>query len=184
MARARVTVGKGMDAYVAQHFAAPAVREITEAGARESKQLAPPTKEWRNQGDGLVRRTHVLAGGQIVPSNLRFDLETHEWDLQHRGLGPRTYLDAPKDTSDGRVVVNIRNCRCYLRWDAQGVARHVHEYDVEVDGATVTGGWYAEGALVAQAEDGDQYPGNLLAPGTYFMRKSAAKVIAARRARR
>ena len=80
--------------------------------------------------------------------------------------------------------MNIRNCRCWVDFDPQGVARHVKAEDVKVEGTKVTGGWYAEGPLVDKAEAGDYYPGDLPDPGTYFMRRAAARVIAARRAGR
>jgi hypothetical protein len=76
---------------------APHVHRIAQQVELEAKRLAPPTKSWVTVADDRVRPTHVAAQGQVVPGNLRFAINSMDWDRQHRGVGDKTYMRAPRD---------------------------------------------------------------------------------------
>lgn len=156
---------------------APQVHQIARQVERQAKVFAPPTKKWVTVGDDRVRPTHVTANGQEVPANLRFKINSMQWDMQHRGLGPTTYMKAPRDESS-RAVANIKNCRCQAHSIRDGISRNIRTLPPVVTGATITVKVIAEGDLVVPAEIGTVYPGNLEAKGTYFMARAVAAVAA------
>ncbi|WP_327430495.1 hypothetical protein [Streptomyces sp. NBC_01236] len=67
----------------------------------EAKRLAPPTKRWVTTGDDRLRLTHVAAQGQEVPGNLRFEINSMQWDIEHRGVGAHTYILEPRPQLQG-----------------------------------------------------------------------------------
>ncbi|MEV7512078.1 hypothetical protein AB0O57_29390 [Streptomyces sp. NPDC091201] len=175
---ARFTPAPGLEEALARMIA-PHVRRVAHQVEIEAKRLAPPTKQWVTMGDDHVRPTHVSAQGQEVPANLRFSINTMDWDRRHRGLGAYTYMLAPKDQTS-RAVANIKNCRCTVHKDPQGIARRINTGQPVITGKRVTVTVSVQGPLVVEAEVGTVYPGNLVADGAHFMSRGAA-VVAARR---
>ncbi|MFB8026019.1 MULTISPECIES: hypothetical protein [unclassified Streptomyces] len=160
-------------------FLAPQIHEIAREVERQAKVFAPPTKKWVTVGDDKVRPTHVSANGQEVPANLRFKVQSMRWDRVHRGVGPTTYMKAPRDESS-RAVANIKNCRCHAASIPDGISRLINTGPPVVVGSTVTVKVVAEGEWVVPAEIGTVYPGNLEAKGAYYMARAAAAVAARR----
>ncbi|MFJ8301367.1 hypothetical protein ACIQ9R_36450 [Streptomyces sp. NPDC094447] len=158
---------------------APHVHEIARQVEREAKRLAPPTKKWVTVADERVRPTHAAAHNQEKPANLRFEINSMDWDRQHRGVGPITYMKAPRDESS-RAVANIKNCRCTARTIPDGIARNIRTLPPVITGSTVTAKVVASGEFVIEAEVGTVYPGNIEAAGTFFMARAAAAVAARR----
>jgi hypothetical protein len=175
---AKFHVEPGLEAKLAQ-LIAPKVHEIAREVERQAKVFAPPTKKWITVADAKVRPTHVAAHGQEVPANLRFKINSMQWDMQHRGLGPTTYMKAPRDSSS-RAVANIKNCRCHSMSIPDGISRNIRTLPPVVAGSTVTVKVIAEGEWVIPAEIGTVYPGNLEAKGAYFMARAVATVAARR----
>ncbi|GHH22007.1 hypothetical protein [Streptomyces lanatus] len=178
MASAKFTPAQGLEAQLARMLA-PAVQRIARQVEIEAKLLAPPTKRWVTMGDHKVRPTHVAANGQEVPGNLRFAIDSMQWDMEHRGVGPTTYMLEPLDESS-RAVANLKNCRCRAHKDPEGIARHINTGQPVVAGKRVTVTVSVQAPMVVEAEVGTVYPGNLRADGTHFMSRAAA-IVAARR---
>lgn len=174
---AKFHVEPGLEQKLAQ-LIAPKIHEIAREVERQAKVFAPPTKKWITVADDKVRPTHVAAHGQEVPANLRFKINSMQWDMQHRGLGPITYMKEPRDSSS-RAVANIKNCRCHAQSIPDGISRNIRTLPPVVAGSTVTVKVVAEGDWVVEAELGTLYPGNLEAKGAFYMRRAAA-VVAAR----
>ncbi|MFZ3557211.1 hypothetical protein [Streptomyces sp. BH055] len=168
----------GLEAALARMIA-PYVQRIAHEVEVEAKRLAPPTKRWVTVADDKVRPTHVEAQGQVVPGNLRFTINSMEWDRKHRGLGPNTYMQAPRDQSS-RAVANIKNCRCSTAIDLDGIARNIVTGQPIITGKKVTVTVSVRAPMVVEAEVGTVYPGNLIAEGTHFMAR-ATSAVAARR---
>ncbi|MGW3626260.1 hypothetical protein [Streptomyces sp. NPDC000880] len=175
---AKFTPAPGLEEALAK-MVAPHVQRIAHQVVLEARRLAPPTKQWVTMGDHRVRPTHVSAQGQTVPGNLRFSINSMDWDRQHRGLGEKTYMAAPRDHTS-RAVANLKNCRCTAHKDPQGIARHINAGQPVIAGKRVTVTVTAEAPMVVEAEVGTVYPGNLVADGAHFMSRGAA-IVAARR---
>lgn len=158
---------------------APKVHEIAREVERQAKVFAPPTKQWITVGDDKVRPTHVAAHGQEVPDNLRFAVNSMRWDRQHRGVGEKTYMKAPRDETS-RAVANIKNCRCHARSIPDGISRNISTLPPVITGSTITVKVVARGRWVVPAEVGTVYPGNLVAKGAFYMARAAAAVAARR----
>ncbi|WP_328491171.1 hypothetical protein [Streptomyces zaomyceticus] len=174
---AKFTPARGLEEQLARMLA-PDVRRIAQRVEVEAQRLAPPVKKWVSMGDNKVRPTHVEANGQEVPDNLRFKLDSMEWDIKHRGVGAHTYMIRPKDESS-RAVANLKNCRCTVHRDPDGIAQHINTGQPIVAGKKVTVTVSVEAPMVVEAELGTVYPGNLRAEGTHFMSR-AAGIVAAR----
>lgn len=186
---------RGLEQKVALMVARPLER-IAEQVEREAKVLAPGTKEWVSKLDAKVRHTHRAPSGhgQVVPENLRFALDSMSWDITNRGVGPKTYMTAPRDQTGGAYInagegsQPLNNCRCTLRLDPQGVAKLISHEQPVISGKRVSVKVVCEGNLVVPAEFGTEYPagvyGTATAPGARFMQTAAAMVAAQRRARR
>jgi hypothetical protein len=166
----------GLEEMVAA-MVAPEVHRIGKRVEAQAKVLAPPTKTWVTMADEKVRRTHVDTEGQEVPGNLRFEVPSMDWDRRHRGLGEKTYMKAPKDETS-RAVANIKNCRCTMALDPDGIGRGINAGEPVIEGNLVRVTVVCEGNKVAQSEFGDVYPGGLIAPGAHFMARAAAAVAA------
>ena len=199
---ARFTVRPDLDEVVAR-MVAPKVGEVARETARVAKKHAPPTKTWLSMRDNRVREPHVHADGDELPDNLRFKLTAFAWDLEHPGAlpiggetggdgtskwpdaetvpGRYSYLRYPRDKSQGHLV-QIVNCRCVLQMDPDGVAKMISVTPVKVVGAKATATVVAQGAYVIEAERGDVYEYDLVAPPTNFMRDTVHEMVA--RARR
>ncbi|MBV1940763.1 hypothetical protein KUF83_29970 [Streptomyces sp. BV286] len=173
---AKFHVEPGLEQKLAQ-LIAPKVHDIAKQVERQAKVFAPPTKKWITVGDDKVRPTHVTANNQEVPANLRFQVNSMQWDMQHRGIGPTTYMKAPGDESS-RAIANIRNCRCHAQSIPDGISRNIRTLAPVVTGTRVTVKVIATGKWVVPAEIGTIYPGNLEAKGAYFMGRAAAAVAA------
>ncbi|MGG2460125.1 hypothetical protein ACO0M4_09945 [Streptomyces sp. RGM 3693] len=158
---------------------APHIQRIAHQVEIEAKRLAPPTKQWVTVADDKVRPTHNRAQGQVVPDNLRFTINSMDWDRRHRGVGPLTYMKAPRDETS-RAVANLKNCRCTTRTIPDGISRNIRTLPPVITGSTVTAKVVASGEFVVEAEVGTVYPGNLEATGTFYMARAAA-IVAARR---
>lgn len=206
---AKFTAVPGLNELVAEMIA-PELTNIAEFVADKARSYAPPTKKWRNVGDSRVRPSHVHAGGQEVPDNLRFELTAFEWDVKHPGAsrvggrdqtgdgsgwdgpaartvpGVKSFLKFPRDHTGGHLV-QILNCRCGVVMDPDGVAKLVKVEAAVARGTKVTATVVAEGSHVHGAEYGDVYPSPVLEPvakGTFFMHRAAVAAENELRARR
>lgn len=175
---AKFTPMPGLEEQLARMLA-PAVQRIAHQVEIEAKRLAPPTKRWVTMGDDRVRPTHVEAQGQVVPGNLRFELNSMRWDIEHRGVGAHTYMLEPGDRTS-RAIANLKNCRCTTHKDPDGIARHINAGQPVVAGKKVTVTVSVQAPKVVEAEVGTVYPGNLVADGAHFMSRAAAMVAARR----
>ncbi|WP_413100911.1 hypothetical protein [Streptomyces sp. Inha503] len=175
---AKFTPNPSLEALLARMIT-PYVQRIAHQVEVEAKRLAPPTKQWVTMADDKVRPAHLQAQGQVVPGNLRFKVNSMDWDRKHRGAGPNTYMLQPRDQSS-RAVANLKNCRCTTVIDPEGIARNISTGQPIITGKKVTVTVTARGPMVVEAEVGTVYPGNLLADGTHFMAHAAA-IVAARR---
>jgi hypothetical protein len=156
MAATRFEPAAGLDAAVARLVAAR-VHAISQDVAEAARRLAPGTKTWQARTDGQVRKEHRDAHGQVVPTNLRFVLDSSLYDQQHYGAGPRQQLRFPRDP-DGTPGQTI-NCRCEVLNDPTGLARGIRVEPVRVAGTRVLGRVVSGGPRVAEAEFGtDQDP--------------------------
>jgi hypothetical protein len=176
MPGAKFTAVPGLNEIVAQ-MCVPKVQEAAEEVARRARAHAPALKMWQTMEDAKVRHTHVKANKQQVPVNLRFTIKSMDWDIQHRGVGPWTYMLFPRDESS-RALANLLNCRCVLRFDKDGVGKYVKTTEARAEGAKATAKVVAEGNLVVQAEYGDVYPFGNHSEGAFFMGRAAAEVQA------
>ncbi|PNG22429.1 hypothetical protein [Streptomyces cahuitamycinicus] len=175
---AKFTPAPGLEEALAR-MVAPHVHRIARQVQFEAQRLAPPTKRWVTMGDDRVRPTHVKAQGQVVPGNLRFAINSMDWDRRHRGVGPKTYMLEPRDQTS-RAVANLKNCRCATHTDPQGISRHINTGQPVISGKKVTVTVSVAAPMVVEAEVGTVYPGNLVADGAFFMSR-AAGIVAARR---
>jgi hypothetical protein len=175
---AKFTVAPGLEERLALMIA-PKVEEIGRRVERQARILAPPTKRWVTVADHDMRRTHIQANGQEVPDNLRFEINSMQWDRDHRGVGPKTYMKFPRDESS-RAVANLKNCECRADKIPDGISKNIRTLPPVVTGQKVTVTVVAEGQWVVAAEVGTVYPGNLVAPGTFYMARAAGMVAASR----
>lgn len=175
---AKFTPNPALESLLAQMIA-PHVQRIAHQVEVEAKRLAPPTKRWVTMADSRVRPTHIQAQGQVVPDNLRFTINSMDWDRRHRGVGANTYMLQPRDASS-RAVANLKNCRCTTAVDPEGIARNISTGQPVITGKKVTVTVTARGPMVVEAEVGTVYPGSLVADGTHFMARATA-IVAARR---
>lgn len=189
--KAKFKLARGLDAKIAGLIR----REVTEVARdvhREAVRLAPAVKEWTTQRDIRVRPTHVVTDRQQRPSNLRFALPSHPWDMgigrepDSEGkprVGPISYFDHPGEQVVG-AYVNWVHCRCFLEHDPQGIARKIKMRPALVTGTKVSARVWVTAPLIVEAELGDVYPGGMVAEGTFFMHraaKSGARLSKARR---
>lgn len=179
---ARFTPAPDLLAKVAR-IVTPAVVGIAGDVEARAKAHAPPTKTWVHMNDALVRKQHRKAGGQEVPDNLRFILDSFQWDMEHRGVGPDSYLRFPRDESS-RCFVQLVHCRCSIKVDADGIAKLISAGEPVFTGDAVVVNVVAEGDWVVEAEFGTIYPGDLVAPGVSYIGRAAREVAAEHRARR
>lgn len=177
---ARFVVAPDLELKVGRIVTGPITRIAREVEA-QAKENAPPLKQWVTMVDPKVRHPHhTEMHGEARPVNLRFDLRSFQWDIEHRGVGARTYLRYPRDTTS-RAYVNIVNCRCVLKLDRDAIRDGIY-----TDGPTTTKNKVAlvvisEGDYVVPAEFGTVYPGDLIAYGTFYMGRAAADVSVRRR---
>lgn len=79
------------------------------AQGRRQRASVDVSKRWDSQGDSFVRDSHLLADGQVVPTNEPF-------------LVGAARLMAPGDGSLGAPLSEIAGCRCSASYDAAQVA--------------------------------------------------------------
>ncbi|RZU28329.1 hypothetical protein EV284_6495 [Streptomyces sp. BK022] len=175
---AKFTATPGLEEALARMIA-PHVQRIAHQVELEAKRLAPPMKRWVTMGDDKVRHTHVAAQGQEVPGNLRFEVNSMDWDRKHRGVGDKTYMTEPRDESS-RAVANLKNCRCMAHSERDGISKLINTGQPVVTGKRVTVTVSVTGPRIVEAEVGTVYPGNLVADGAFFMARAAA-IVAVRR---
>ncbi|MFF0481969.1 hypothetical protein [Streptomyces sp. NPDC004435] len=173
---AKFTVNPALEAMLAR-MVAPHVQRIAFQVEIEAKRLAPATKRWITMADDQVRPTHAKMQGQLVPANLRFSVPSMDWDRQHRGVGRATYMKSPRDQTS-RAVANLKNCRCTVSLDPEGIARNITTGQPVISGKKVTVTVTARTPMVVEAEVGTVYPDGLTAEGTHFMARAAAAVAA------
>lgn len=173
---ARFTLSRGLEERLAARVA-DHVTSIARKVEDEAKDLAPPTKIWRTKRDTLVRHQHALADDQEVAENLRFKLESFDWDREHRGLGPYTYLLVPRDPTS-RAYVNTVNCRCRTL-PGTGVADGITLEAARVTGTRVEARVVSASEWAVDAEYGTTYPGGQgYSPGVRYMGRAVEHVAA------
>ncbi|MER7937937.1 MULTISPECIES: hypothetical protein [unclassified Streptomyces] len=178
MARAKFHAVPGLEERLAL-LIAPDIKRIAERVERQAKLFAPPTKKWVTTADHEMRRTHIDANGQEVPDNLRFSVNSMDWDRKHRGLGPKTYFQFPRDETS-RAVANLKNCACRMDTIPDGISKNIRTSEPVISGKKVTVTVVADGPGVVEAEVGTVYPGNLVAIGRFYMARGTAAVAAER----
>lgn len=172
------TAVPGLEAMVAA-MVAPEVRKVALKVAVQARRLAPAGKKWVSMSDSLVRVTHREAHKlSELPSNLRFAVPGTPWDVAH-GLSPGIdYLLEPKDTSTGLPLDSVQHvhCRCVLALNPTALSSRIKTGPARVEGSHVEVAVTCTHADVLGAEYGDVYPGGIVAPGTHFMGRAAARV--------
>ncbi|MBM0201915.1 hypothetical protein JNW90_01430 [Micromonospora sp. STR1s_5] len=142
---------KGLEQVVAR-MVARRVQAITDQVAEAAKDHAPPTKTWRSRGDDAVRPEHRDADGQEVPANLRYVLDSPDYDRAHYGAAAKQQLRHPRDR-DATPGLTAQ-CRCTETEDPEGLSRGIEAHMVEVRGAVVVGHVTSIGPRVVDAEFG------------------------------
>ena len=161
---------------------APEVRKVAEQVHRQARKNAPAAKEWVSTGDGKVRPTHIEAHGQTIPSNLRYEVTSMDWDRHHRGNGPVTFMLKPKDESS-RAVANIKNCLCKSALRPNAIKDRVRIGPTKVHGTEIRIDVTCTFYKIVLCEVGDTYDFGNVSPGTRFMGKAASMVAAKTRGR-
>jgi hypothetical protein len=178
---ARFTVERDVVQKVIPMVIAPTQR-IAEQVAAQAKENAPPTKNWVSMHDNRVRPEHVQADlDGPIPENLRFKLTSTQWDREHRFVGEFSYIVEPPHEGDSMAYVLMVNCRCHATRDPDGIRRLIHTERPIIRENSVTVIAVCEGDHVIEAELGTVYPGDLIAIGSFFMRRAAVQVAFKRR---
>lgn len=166
---AKYRPSKGLEERIAAMIA-PTVHDIAERVERTAAAYAPAVKEWRTQGDALVRREHRLADRQKRPANLRFKLESPRYDRGHYGVGAHQLLRFPRDPngSPGLVI----NCRCYLAHTGE-LAAAIKAQQPIVSGKRVINPVTCDYEMAADSEFGTDED-----PPARFLGRAAAEVAA------
>lgn len=160
----------------------PAITALTEKAADGAKKAAPPEKIWLSEDDERVRPEHVKAHDQHVPKNLRFTLDSPQYDREHYGAGEIQMGRKPKhkgNGEDGFTPGLTANCRCFLSEDPKGVAKTIKAHRARAAGTKVTGRVTCDHELAVPAEFG-----NSRDVGARFMSKGLAAAKNAARKRR
>lgn len=164
---------------IVAEMVAPEVRRIAKKVEGVARRLAPPGKRWVSMADERVRDTHRAAHKlEELPNNLRFEVPGQPWDIEH-GLSPGVdYLLKPKDTSTGLPLDSVQHvhCRCILALNPAAIASRIHTGPTVVSNAGVRVEVVCDAPHVIEAEYGDVYPGGIVAKGTHFMARAAARV--------
>jgi Phage Mu protein F like protein len=130
---ARFEPAPGLNERVAR-LVAPRVQKAADEVSEQWKANLPPEHEWVTMADALVRKTHRSAHGQKVPGNLRFVLDSPEYDRRHYGCGAQQQLRAPRDR-EGGTPGNTYNCRCQMKVSPEAIKQHVEVGRAVVSGA-------------------------------------------------
>jgi hypothetical protein len=168
---------------------APEVGKVAKRVARLAKQYAPANKRWISMDDGRVRETHIAAHGQEVPENLRYDIQSRQWDIHNLGALGIDWLNEPNDPTaglPGDAAQFLRGripfgCRCKSVKVPGVIAKQIRTGGTIVEGSTARAVVSCEGEWVVQAERGDYYPirgGVVHNEGTHFMARAARDVAA------
>lgn len=144
---------EGLDEKLAR-LMLPAVNKLTRAAADGAKEAAPGDKAWITVEDSFVRPEHRKANGQRVPENLRFTLDSPEYDQQHYGAGPTQMGVAPRD-EDGFTPGNTERCRCETAPAASSIAEHIQDQGARVEGTRVVGSVTCDHDMAVDAEFGN-----------------------------
>jgi hypothetical protein len=141
------------------------IGRLVEEGART---VAPAEKQWKTVGDHLVRKWHRAANGQTVPSNLRFTLDTPEWEQQHEGYGPKEMGREPRDPVFS--YVQRVHCRCFLGIVPDGVSKTIEAHPARAAGTTTTARVTCDHPLAEPAEFGndEDHGARFMAAGLKF----------------
>lgn len=165
---------------IVARMVAPHVRDIAKRVELDARKLAPGIKTWVSMGDNRVRDTHVEANGQEVPTNARFTVTGQPWDIAH-GLSPGIdYLLHPKDTSTGLPLDSVQHvhCRCITALSPAAIAATISTGPAEIYGNLVRVVVTCTHVQVMVAEYGDTYGEGVVAEGTHFMGRAAARAAA------
>lgn len=177
----RFTVERDVVQKVLPMVVQPTVR-IAEQVAQQAKENAPPLKNWVSERDAKVRPQHVLADlDGPVPENLRFKLESTQWDREHRAVGDFSYIVEPPHEGDSRALALMISCRCHATRDPDGIRDLISTERPIIGQDSVTVIVSCEGDHVIDSELGTVYPGDLVAIGSFFMRRAAVQVAYKRR---
>lgn len=173
---ARFRERKDLDQVVARMIV-PDVTRITRAAGDGAKEAAPPEKVWLTKMDEKVRPEHVKAHRQAVPKNLRFTLDTPEYDQRNYATGPIQMGRKPRDKK-GFTPGNTAECRCFLGEIPDGVSKTIKAHAARAAGTRVTGRVTCDHKLASPAEYGNSQD-----QGARFMGKGlrAGKRAARRR---
>jgi hypothetical protein len=149
---ATFTASPGLDQRVAEMIV-PAMTGIARDVRDANRSLAPAEKVWTSSGDALVRKWHRDVDGQTVPDNLRFNLETPEWEIRNEGYGPREMCREPRDPE--LSYVNRVHCRCWLKYIPDGVSKTIHAEPARAVGTVCSAPVYCDHRLSVPAEFGN-----------------------------
>ncbi len=157
----------------------PGVVRIAQQVQQQAKENAPPLKNWVSQRDAKVRPQHVQADlDGPVPENLRFTLVSTEWDRRYRQVGEFSYIVEPPHIGDSMAPALMLGCRCRAERDPDGIRKliDVERPMIAPNGMEVKVNVVCEGDHVVDCEFGTVYPGDLIALGSFFMRRAAVQV--------
>jgi hypothetical protein len=145
-------VAAGLDEKVAQMIV-PDITRIARQVEDGAKSLAPVEKVWTATLNADCRKWHRDTHGQTVPYNLRFTLDTPEWEIQHEGYGPTEMAREPKDPV--LSYVNRVHCKCWLSYVPDGVSKTIHAEPAHAAGTVTSAAVYCDHKLAVPAEFGN-----------------------------
>jgi hypothetical protein len=131
---AKFTPAWGLNETVAARFAAPYVGHVARQVEDSARSRAPEGKSWITMRDERVRTSHRHADGQIIPANLRYEIEAVDpkhWDQ----VIPGTHELAREPRDPNLQLGNRYACRCFSESDVDAVRRTIATTDATVVGA-------------------------------------------------
>lgn len=151
------------------------ISRIAKEVADAAKVNAPASKTWKSQQDALVRKTHVKANGQEVPENVRFQVETPQYDREHYDAHAYQLMRYPHD-EENATIGNLANCRCYALMDPEAVANAVKAAQAIQSGTKVSANITVKFNRIEESEYGANGE-----PGIRFMGRALQEIAAKHR---
>lgn len=164
----RFVASRGVQSKVAVMIA-PEVHNLAERVAEAAKGFAPPQKTWKSMGDPLVRPQHRKADGQAIPGNLRYVVDSPEYDRRHYGVGPTQLLREPRDPNGSPGATY--NCRCRSQIDPGGVSR-----TISLGRLIITASEVSERITCTHDRAHEAEFGNDVDEGAHFMKRAVVVV--------
>ncbi len=173
---AEFRAAKGLEKLAAK-LVVDQVTQITRDLRDAARDNAPPSKTWITQGDERVRPEHRKANNQEVPENVRYQVKTPKYDMEHYDPHEYQLLKYPRDEENG-TPGNVENCRCFENINPEGVRQNIHFLRAQQKGDKVTGSVNAKFNRIEESEYGANGE-----PGLRFMGRALQQIAAEHRGR-